>query len=227
MDAILVIDDEPAVHDVLGAYLEHNGFEVLHAYDGREGLQVALSRQPALVVLDLGLPDMGGEHVAAQLRGAGDMPIIMLTARSSEDDRIIGLDLGADDYVNKPYSPRELVARVKAVLRRRRVHEERGVVTLQGGRLRLDPERHEVSLDGHVLPLTPAEHQLLAGLAARPGRAYSRLELVERISGNAFAGYERTVDAHVKNLRRKLGPEAGGWIETVRGVGYRLEAKRP
>jgi len=229
MDRILVIDDERSVHDVLRAYLEHNGYEVLSAFNGRDALRLAEERRPALVVLDLGLPDIPGEEICARLRQAGDVAIIMLTAKTSEDDRIMGLELGADDFVHKPYSPRELVSRVKAVLRRTAANggSANTVLVFEGG-LRVDPVRHEATLNDAALPLTPAEDKLLFALASHPGRAFSRLELVEHITGDDYAGYERTIDAHVKNLRRKLGegPVDGQWIETVRGIGYRLGARR-
>jgi DNA-binding response OmpR family regulator len=181
-------------------------------------------------VLDLGLPDIPGEEICARLRQTGDVAIIMLTAKTSEDDRIMGLELGADDFVHKPYSPRELVSRVKAVLRRTGANGGSGassVLAFEGG-LKIDPIRHEATLDGVALPLTPAEYKLLHALASHAGRAFSRLELVEHITGDDYAGYERTIDAHVKNLRRKLGsgPVDGQWIETVRGIGYRLGARR-
>ncbi len=177
MERILVVDDERSVHDVLRAYLEHNGYEVLSAYKGRDALRLAEERRPSLVVLDLGLPDMPGEEICARLRQTGDVAIIMLTARTSEDDRIMGLELGADDFVHKPYSPRELVSRVKAVLRRTSTDggSRPAVLTFEGG-LRVDPVRHEATLNAVPLPLTPAEYKLLFALAKEPGRAYSRLD---------------------------------------------------
>src|SRR3712207_2627816 len=160
MDRILVIDDERSVHDVLRAYLEHNGYEVLSAFSGREAISLAEQRSPALVVLDLGLPDIPGEEVCAALRRNGDVGIIMLTARTTEDERVMGLEIGADDFMHKPYSPRELVSRVKAVLRRTApaVGPGGGQLTFADGRLVIDPVRHEVTLDGTALPLTPAEY---------------------------------------------------------------------
>jgi len=225
MHRILIVDDERSVHDVLRAYLEHNGFEVVSAFSGREAISLAQQRDPSLVVLDLGLPDIPGEEVCAALRRNGDVGIIMLTARTTEDERVMGLEIGADDFMHKPYSPRELVSRVKAVLRRTSpAGAGGGQMTFENGRLVIDPVRHEVRLDGVALPLTPAEYKLLAALGSHPGAAFSRLQLVEHITGDHYAGYERTIDAHVKNLRRKLGenPSSGEWIETVRGVGYRL-----
>src|SRR5215210_5489653 len=168
MDRILVVDDEPSVHDVLRAYLSHDGYEVVSAYTGREALELAGLRRPALVVLDLGLPDIPGEEVCATLRKTGDVAIIMLTAKTSEDDRIMGLELGADDFVHKPYSPRERVSRVKAVLRRTGSNggsSGSAVFTFEGG-LKIDPVRHEATLDGAPLPLTPAEYKLLHALAS-------------------------------------------------------------
>jgi DNA-binding response OmpR family regulator len=226
-DRILIVDDEPSVHDVLRAYLSHHGYDVVSARTGREALALAADRPPALVVLDLGLPDIPGEEVCAVLRRSSAPGIIMLTARTTEDDRILGLELGADDFVTKPYSPRELVSRVKAVLRRTSgggPTAPEGEVLRCGERLRVDLGRHEATVDDVPLALTPAEFKLLHTLVFNAGRALSRCQLMELMSGDAYEAYERTIDAHVKNLRRKLGPGPadGQWIETVRGVGYRF-----
>jgi DNA-binding response OmpR family regulator len=233
-DRILIIDDERSVHDVARAYLEREGYEVLSAIGGREGLALAQALQPRLVVLDLMLPDLSGEQVCAELRRDSDVPIVMLTAKSTEDDRIRGLDRGADDYLVKPFSPRELVARVRALLRRsggemRRTGGELRpagdpALRFDDGRLLLDPERHQAVVDGQSIELTPSEFKLLLALARSPGRVFSRFELINRVQGHDYDGYERTIDAHVKNLRRKIEPDAARprYVQTVHGVGYRL-----
>jgi two-component system, OmpR family, response regulator RegX3 len=227
-DRILIIDDEQSVHDVARAYLEREGYEVLSAIGGREGLALAQALEPRLVVLDLMLPDLSGEEVCAELRRESDVAIVMLTAKSQEDDRIRGLDLGADDYLVKPFSPRELVARVRALLRRtggdRRPAVGENALRFDGGRLCLDLERHQAVVDGQPVELTPSEFKLLLALARSPGRVFSRFELINRVQGHDYDGYERTIDAHVKNLRRKIEPDAARprWVQTVHGVGYRL-----
>ena len=229
-ERILLIDDEPSVHEVVRAYLEREGFIVYSATNGREGLELAQSKRPDLLVLDLMLSDLSGEELCAEVRSRSDVPILMLTAKASEDHRVAGLGLGADDYLTKPFSPRELVARIKAILRRSGGADVPLVEVLRfdDGRLRIDTVRHEVLVDGKPASLTPSEFKLLLALAQYPGRVYSRSELLDRVSGHDFAGYERTVDAHVKNLRRKIEPDppAPGYIETVHGVGYRLRAPR-
>jgi two-component system response regulator RegX3 len=225
-ERVLVVDDEPSVHEVVRAYLEREGFIVLSAHDGREALRLAEERRPALIVLDLMLPDVSGEEIAREVRRRSDVPILMLTARSAEDDRVAGLELGADDYLTKPFSPRELVARIKAVLRRAPDNDAPLLVRMHlgDGSLVVDADRHEVTLAGEPVELTASEFRLLLALARHPGRVYSRLELVERLQGHDFAGYERTIDAHVKNLRRKLGddPRNPRYVVTVHGVGYKL-----
>jgi DNA-binding response OmpR family regulator len=229
-ERILIIDDEPWVHEVLRAYLERDGFIVYGANDGRDGMQLAMTKRPDLVVLDLMLPDLSGEEICRQLRERSDLAILMLTAKSSEDQRIEGLQLGADDYLTKPFSPRELVARVKAILRRTGGGEMPLVEQLRfdAGRLEIDSVRHEVRVAGEPVNLTPSEYKLLLALAQYPGRAYSRFELINRVQGHDFDGYERTIDAHVKNLRRKIEPDPGKprYVETVHGIGYRLGLHR-
>jgi DNA-binding response OmpR family regulator len=229
-ERILIIDDEPWVHEVLRAYLERDGFIVYGASDGRDGMQLAMTKRPDLVVLDLMLPDPSGEEICRQLRERSDLAILMLTAKSSEDQRIEGLQLGADDYLTKPFSPRELVARVKAILRRTGGGEMPLVEQLRfdAGRLEIDSVRHEVRVAGEPVNLTPSEYKLLLALAQYPGRAYSRFELINRVQGHDFEGYERTIDAHVKNLRRKIEPDPGTprYVETVHGIGYRLGLHR-
>jgi DNA-binding response OmpR family regulator len=229
-ERILIVDDEPSIHEVMQAYLEREGFIVYSARDGRTGLELALSKRPQLVVLDLMLPDISGEDLCRQLRDRSDVAIVMLTAKVSEDQRVEGLQLGADDYLTKPFSPRELVARVKAVLRRTGESEMPLVELLRfdSGRLEIDSVRHEVRVAGVPVDLTPSEYKLLVALAQYPGRAYSRYELVNRVEGYDFEGYERTIDAHVKNLRHKIEPDPHRpqYVQTVPGVGYRLGLHR-
>jgi DNA-binding response OmpR family regulator len=220
---ILVVDDDPKTVDVVRLYLEDAGCDVAVAYDGPTALIVARSeRRPDLVVLDWMLPGLDGLEVCRRLREEAAVPIIMLTARSTEEDRLEGLDLGADDYVVKPFSPRELAARVRAVLRRA-LPEDDGPV--RAGPLSIDPARHEVTADGRTVRVTPGEFRLLAVLAHSPGRTFSRAALVEQAFGDDSDALERTIDVHVANLRRKLGHHAN-LIETVYGVGYRLAVER-
>jgi two-component system OmpR family response regulator len=225
---ILIIDDERSVHDVARAYLEREGYDVLSAIGGREGLALAQAMHPSVVILDLMLPDLSGEDVCVALRRDSDVAIVMLTGRSTEDDRIRGLDLGADDYLAKPFSPRELGARVRALLRRtadRRPIPD-ATLSFDEGRLCLDPERHQVLVAGRPVELTPSEFKLLLALAGSPGRVFSRFELINRVQGHDYEGYERTIDAHVKNLRRKIEADPGRprYVQTLHGVGYRLAA---
>ncbi len=226
---ILVVDDEPKLVRVVREYLEHDGYRVVSAGDGREALARFRQERPDLVVLDLMLPEIDGLEVCRRIRQDSAVPIIMLTARAEEVDELIGLELGADDYVTKPFSPRTLLARVRSVLRRA-VPAEESEAPLSVGPLRVDLSRHEATWEGAPLALTPTEFRLLLALARRPGRVFGRLELLERIQGEAYAGYERTVDAHVKNLRKKLagagGDGAAESVATVPGVGYKLEVGR-
>jgi DNA-binding response OmpR family regulator len=223
---IVVIDDEESVRDVVRAYLEKDGFTVFVAANGRSGLSLAERHQPDLIVLDLMLPDISGEEICSEIRGRSDVPILMLTAKASEDERIEGLLLGADDYLVKPFSPRELVARVRAVLRRTQGVQTPLVEILRfdEGRLEIDTVKQAVRRDGAAVQLTPNEYKLLLALARYPGRVYSRFELVNRVQGYDYEGYERTIDVHVKNLRKKLEADPGKprYVETVTGVGYRL-----
>lgn len=228
-ERVLVVDDEPSVLEVARAYFEREGFIVYTAESGRDALELALTKSPDVLVLDLMLPDLSGEEICREVRSRSDVPIVMLTARGSEDERITGLEMGADDYLAKPFSPRELVARVKAVLRRSKGSDTPlvEVLSFDEGRLRIDPARRRVEVDGRAVELTPSEYGLLVALAQYPSRPYSRLELISKVRGYDFEGYERTIDAHVKNLRRKVEPDPGRprWIQTVHGVGYRLAAK--
>ena len=222
---ILVVEDDAKAAGLIRLYLEHAGYPVETAGDGRAALERArLEPVPRLIVLDVMLPHIDGLEVCRRLRAESDVPIILVTARVEEDDRLAGLDLGADDYVAKPFSPRELVARVRAVLRRSPSEEPQGPPLSRAG-VRLDPASHQVHVRGELVDLTPREFRLLHALMRAPGRAFARQELVERALGQDFAGLDRTIDAHVKNLRRKLGSGDTDWIETVPGVGYRFTGR--
>ncbi len=223
---ILVVDDEAKIVKLVRSYLEQAGFAVVEAGDGQTALIQARREKPDLVVLDLGLPGMDGLEVARTLRRERETPIIMLTARIEDTDKIVGLELGADDYVTKPFNPRELVARVRAVLRRT-TGATPAAETLRAGALLLDLGGHQATLDGRPLDLTPTEFELLAVLLRHPNRAFTRLELLDRVQGDAYEGYERTIDAYIKNLRAKLGddPRRPRYIQTVFGVGYKLGAE--
>jgi two-component system alkaline phosphatase synthesis response regulator PhoP len=220
---ILVVDDEPEIVKLVRAYLEHAGFAVVIANEGHQALAVFRRERPNLVILDLNLPGLDGLDVCRALRRDTDIPIIMLTARLEETDRLIGLELGADDYVVKPFSPREIVARVRAVLRRAEGTPVRPEVISTAG-VKLDLTQRIATKNGQLLELTTMEFDLLALLAEHPGQVFSRLQLLERTQDTAYEGYERTIDVHIKNLRIKLGdnPQNPQYIETVRGVGYRF-----
>lgn len=220
---ILVADDDREIVRLVRSYLEKAGFTVSVAYDGQEALFIARESKPDLVILDLMMPRIDGLDVHRALRRESDVPVIMLTARIEEADKLVGLELGADDYVTKPFSPRELVARVRAVLRRaegKPVRPER----LSSGGIVLDLARHTVTVDGQPVDLTPTEFDLLTALMENPGRALTRLQLLELVQGQAYEGYERTVDAHIKNLRRKIEPhpKEPRYILTIYGVGYKF-----
>ncbi|MCX5996307.1 MAG: response regulator transcription factor [Chloroflexi bacterium] len=222
---ILVVDDEPKVCDLIKAYLEKDGYEVILAGDGRSAVDQARSHKPDLIVLDLNLPVMDGIEVFRTVRAVSDIPVIMVTARDDEVDKIVGLQLGADDYVTKPFSPRELAARVAAVLRR---YSEgpKAATRLLTGDLQVDFDRHEVKYRDETVNLTSAEFKLLAVMARNPGRVFTRLQLMDSAFGEAYEGYDRTIDAHIKNIRQKLntiGGEEENPVVTVRGVGYKLE----
>jgi DNA-binding response OmpR family regulator len=221
---VLVVDDEPEIVRLVRDYLERAGFAVATAADGDEALRAAHRQRPDIVVLDLGLPGVDGLDVARELRRSGDVPIIMLTARTEEADRVAGLELGADDYVPKPFSPRELVARVRAVLRRTDTARSQGDVVRAGDGLVLDAARMEASVDGRVVDLTPTEFALLLHMARQPGRVFTRAQLLDAVHGVAVESYERAIDAHVKNIRRKIesDPHAPRHLQTVFGVGYRV-----
>lgn len=228
MKTILVVDDESKIVDLARDYLEHAGFAVLTAADGRAGLALARARTPDLVVLDLGIPEPDGLDVIRAIRRESNLPIVVLTARDDELDKLIGLELGADDYITKPFSPRELVARVKAVLRRMEPAEAPGDL-IRAGDVTLDVPRRRVEAGGRLVDLTTTEFELLATLARRPGRIFTRGQLLDALRGASFDSYERAIDTHVKNLRRKLEPDprAPRYILTVYGVGYRFADERP
>jgi len=225
---ILVVDDDKKTVGTIKLYLENAGFDVCAAYDGRQALDQARANPPDLMVLDLMLPRVSGLEICRALRNESEVPVIMLTARTTEDDKLRGLGLGADDYLTKPFSPRELVARVRTVLRRAgaRPHSEKG--KLQFGELIVDLERHQVRLHDRDISLTPAEFRLLESLARRPGRVFSRQELVERAFGYDHEALDRTIDAHIMNLRKKIEPDRmrPSWIITVYGMGYKFSADR-
>ena len=222
---ILVVDDDHKIVDIVRLYLEKDGYRVLVAYDGLAALELARQKQPDLIVLDLMLPGMDGLDVCRILRTESEVPIIMLTARTTEEDKLVGLELGADDYVTKPFSPRELVARVRTVLRRVGKEAPQGPAELRFADLLIDRRSHEVRVRGELVPLTPTEFKLLEVLAGEPGRAFTRLELLDRVFGYDFEGFERTVDVHVKNLRKKIEPDPTQptYVKTVYGVGYKFD----
>jgi two-component system, OmpR family, alkaline phosphatase synthesis response regulator PhoP len=223
MPTILVVDDEPKIVKIARDYLERAGFTVVSAGDGESALTTARTAKPELIVLDLKLPKVDGLDVARTLRKTSQIPIIMLTARTDETDKLIGLELGADDYITKPFSPKELVARVRAVLRRSDPARG-GAETIRVRDLTLDLPRMRVTVGPRVVPLTPTEFQILAALAEQPGRILTRGQLLDRLHGVAFESYERAIDAHVKNIRRKVepNPHKPQYIQTVYGVGYRI-----
>jgi DNA-binding response OmpR family regulator len=226
---VLLVEDERKLRDLVRSYLERAGFAVLSTDSGAEAINVATTAKPDLIVLDLGLPDVPGEAVAREVRAVSPTPILMLTARSSEQDRISGLELGADDYVTKPFSPRELVLRVQAILRRNApASADRTITSFGEGVLVIDEPRRIASVRGGEVELTPTEWGILVALATVPGRVYSRFELINRVRGYDFEGYERTIDSHVKNLRRKIEQDPANpvIVQTVLGGGYRLGLAR-
>jgi DNA-binding response OmpR family regulator len=222
---ILLVEDEAQTRSVVEAYLERDGYWVTAVGDGMRALEAFSTHRYDAIVLDLNLPKVSGEEVCRRIRDVSDVPIIMLTAKGAEEERIAGLDLGADDYLVKPFSPRELVARMRALLRRARAESEPQRSRVEFGPLEIDLGGHKVFLDGRELELTASEYKLLTTLSRYPGRVYSRMELVEKVLGYDFEGYERAIDSHVKNLRSKLDddPKQPRFIHTVFGVGYRFE----
>ena len=224
---ILVVDDEPQIVNVVKAYLEKSGYKVVTAADGQAALEVFRREKPDFMILDLNLPGMDGLDVCRAVRRESNIPVMMLTARVEEMDRLIGLELGADDYVVKPFSPREVVARVRTIFRRAAAEPESRDV-IETGELRIDLEEHRVVLAGRAIDLTPTEFEILAVMARQPRRVFSRLQIMEQAQGDAFEGYERTIDAHIKNIRIKLepNPKKPIYIHTVFGVGYKFEAEK-
>jgi DNA-binding response OmpR family regulator len=225
---VLVVEDERKLRDLVRSYLERAGLTVLSTGSGAEAITLALTSAPDLIILDLGLPDVPGETVAREVRSNSATPILMLTAKTTEEDRIRGLELGADDYVTKPFSPRELTLRVQAILRRGTQNAVQQVASFGGGELLIDEQMRTVTVRGDQATLTPTEWGLLVALATTPGRVYSRFELINRVRGYEFEGYERTIDSHVKNLRRKVeqDPASPHIVQTVLGGGYRLGLTR-
>jgi DNA-binding response OmpR family regulator len=225
MKTILVVDDEPKIVQLLRDYLERAGFRVLTAPNGKTALAQAHSEKPDMIILDLGLPEMDGLDVTRALRKDSNVPILMLTARSDETDKLIGLELGADDYITKPFSPRELVARVRVVFRRMENYSEANTEILHAADLTLDmPRMRVIAVGREIEEFTPTEFELLAAMVRHPGRVFTRNQLLEAVHGVAFESYERAIDAHIKNIRRKIEPGPGEprYILTVYGVGYKF-----
>jgi len=220
---VLVVDDEPGIAEIVRDYLVRAGYRVTLTGSGTDAMAIARTRKPDLIVLDLGLPQMDGLDVTRALRKQSNVPIIMLTARVDESDKLIGLELGADDYVTKPFSPKELVARVRAVFRRIDAAPERGDV-IQAGDVALDKRRMQATVRGQPIDLTPTEFELLATLARQPGRVFTRAQLLDAIRGVDVESFDRAIDAHVKNVRRKLEPDPRNprYVLTVHGVGYKF-----
>lgn len=223
MTAILIVEDDREIAQLVRDYLDRAGYRTSVAQDGDAALIAARNGRPDLIVLDLGLPKRDGLDVIREIRTFARMPIVILTARGEETDRIVGLELGADDYIVKPFSPREVVARVRAVLRRTGAPEDEGQL-LRRGAMEIDVPRMRVSVDGAPIELTATEFQLLATMARRPGQVFTRGQLLDAVRGDAFEGYERAIDAHIKNIRRKIEPDSAkpAYIQTVYGVGYRF-----
>jgi two-component system, OmpR family, alkaline phosphatase synthesis response regulator PhoP len=223
MQTVLIVEDEPQIAQILRDYLEHAGFDVAVAATGPAALDRAREHTPALLILDLGLPGMDGLEVARRVRRDTDVPIIMLTARVDESDRLRGLDVGADDYVTKPFSPREVVARVRAVLRRVQPQAAGGV--LHRGSLTIDARKMAVARDGAPIDLTPTEFQIVAALARQPGRVFTRAQLLDAVRGTEVESFERAIDAHIKNIRRKLEVDSRRpeYLLTVYGIGYKFK----
>jgi len=226
MRTILVVEDDRKIARVVTVYLEGEGFKVFTADSGKKAMELALKEPPSLIILDLMLPDMTGEELLQELREVGDFPVLMLTAKSSEEERVAGFALGADDYIVKPFSPRELVARVKAVLKRSKKEELAlsGTLSFNKGILTIDARSLEVQRAGQHVPLTPTEFKILSVFASAPGKVFTRGDLVESALGYQFEGYERSIDAHIKNIRFKLeeDPKNPLFIHTVYGVGYKF-----
>ena len=219
---VLVVDDDTKTVELVKLYLNRDGYRVLTAYDGVEALRLAREGHPDLIVLDLMLPGIDGLEICRILRNESDVPIIMLTARTTDEDKLAGLNIGADDYVTKPFSPRELAARIRAVLRR--LPGERGPDEISYGKFTLNFLKHKAYFNGNPLSLTSVEFKILGVFAREPGRVFSRAQLIDKALGHDFEGFDRTIDVHIRNLRLKLEPDPGHpkYIQTVYGVGYRL-----
>jgi DNA-binding response OmpR family regulator len=224
---ILVVDDEAKLRDMIRLYLDQEGYRVVTAGNGREALYVARVEKPDLIILDLMMPEMGGTEFMRAFSREAETPVIMLTAKVDDQDKILGLELGADDYVTKPFNVRELIARVRAVLRR----TQKGPIEpdlLRGADIVVDRAGRVVQVADRIVDLTPSEFEILAALIAAPGQVFSRLDLLDRLSGQAYEGYERTIDVHIRNLRSKIEPDPRNprYVETVYGIGYRFAARR-
>ena len=224
MKKILVVDDERKIVDIVKAYLEREGYQVIVAYEGKSALELVRKQHPDLVVLDLMLPEISGWDICRTLRKESDVPIIMLTARDETTDKIVGLELGADDYVTKPFDPKELVSRVRAVLRRAAgIVEPKAILNIAD--LSVDVGKRLVRRGSEIIELTPIEFEILKALVESPGRVYSRMQLLDRVQGDTYEGYDRTIDSHIKNLRKKIEPDPDHpkYIITVYGIGYKAE----
>ena len=223
---ILVVDDKLELRALLKSYLTQEGFDVFTANDGQEALYIARHEKPNLIILDLMMPEMGGYEFMRAYNREADTPVVILTAKIDENDKVLGLELGADDYITKPFSPRELTARVRAVLRRAEKQANTQEI-LRFGPIELDWAGRSTTVDGKCVELTPSEFSLLATLMGTPGRVFSRLELLDRLQGTAYEGYERTIDVHIRNLRAKVEPDPANpiYIETVYGAGYRFATR--
>ncbi len=226
MKKILVVDDEKKIVEIIKAYLEKEGYQVITAFDGKTAIEAAFKQHPDLVILDLMLPEISGLDVCRSIRKVTDMPVIMLTARDEVTDKIVGLEMGADDYVTKPFDPKELISRVRAVLRRSEPREHPRE-TIRIGDLSIDVQKRLVSRGDKVIDLTPNEFDILKVMAENPGQVFTRMQLLDRVQGDAYEGYERTIDSHIKNLRKKIepDPEHPHCFITVFGVGYKMEGK--
>ncbi len=224
---ILVVDDKLELRTLLKSYLIQEGFDVVTAHDGQEALYVARHEKPNLIILDLMMPEMGGYEFMRSYNREADTPVVILTAKIDENDKVLGLELGADDYVTKPFSPRELTARVRAVLRRAEKQATAQQEIVRIGAIELDWSGRTTTVSGQVVVLTPSEFSLLGTLMTSPGRVFSRLELLDRMQGTAYEGYERTIDVHIRNLRAKIEPDSANpiYIETVYGAGYRFATR--
>jgi DNA-binding response OmpR family regulator len=224
MEKVLIVDDEKKIAEIIKAYLEREGFQTVTAYDGKTALDLAFKQHPNLIILDLMLPEVSGWDVCRAIRKESDIPIIMLTARDEVTDKIVGLEMGADDYVTKPFDPKELVSRVRAVLRRTELKvQPRDIIRIAD--LSIDIAKRQVQRSNIFIDLTPNEFDLLRVMAENPERVFSRMQLLDKVQGDSYEGYERTIDSHIKNLRKKLelDPEHPRYIITVYGVGYKME----